>query len=467
MLAGLPTKFGAYVVHVKLATGGMGEVYLATRAGAARGTPPLVLKILLPEYSGDATFVNMFHDEARIGMRLSHPNVAAVHDIGRVAEDHYLVLEYVHGVDLRQLQHRMRLRREGFPTETVLRIGLECLQALDHAHRAKDERGRPLNLVHRDLSPENIMISFDGDVKVLDFGIARAEGRAVVTRAGHVKGKTGYMAPEQAMGEKVDNRTDLYALALCMLELISGERRFPIDGDKFEEVRMARTWTPQPPSTWDKTITPAIDAVMLKALALDRADRYQNADDFLRDLNKALREYKATRRERVEQLPELLLRHFPDRAEPFLHFDEDTGEKLLQVVGMADSVKASATDEGVELVLPSDGGEPPTAPIVAPVTAKPKATSPSRPSVSRPVPLFEDVASDPTMRVVNPDAGAGPTARNPRANQPDAGDGATTRNRVGAAQRGPQAGSGAGALFLPAIVLVCALIALAVWAMRK
>lgn len=467
MLAPLPQRFGAYVVHAKLATGGMGEVFLATRVGAARGTPPLVLKILLPEYAGDATFVGMFHDEARIGMRLSHPNVAAVHDIGRVGDDHYLVLEFVHGVDLRQLQHRMRLAREAFPTETVLRIGLECLQALDHAHRAKDENGRPLHLVHRDLSPENVMVSYDGDVKVLDFGIARAEGRAVVTRAGHVKGKTGYMSPEQATGLTVDGRTDLYALALVMLELISGERRFPIDGDKFEEVRLARTWTPKPPSTWDKSITPAVDAVFLKALEIDREKRYQTADEFLRDLNKALREYRSTLRVRTEALPELVLRHFPDRAEPFLEnskpeapaapagpflaYADDVSSGRLEVLfDEADAKKTGTMD-----ILP-----PPA--VAAPARVKPSPVVPAaNPAEAATIPPDRTDSTAPSARVPAAPPNEDRTLRveNPNVRRP-----APSRRVAPARMATSETPPGLRyAVLVPAVLALLAILAVAGW----
>lgn len=327
-------RFGKYLLHDRIAVGGMGELFLATEVGAARGTPPVVLKILLPEYSADAEYVSMFHDEARIGMQLAHPNVVAVHDLGRVPEGTFLVLEYVHGEDLRSLQYRLEDVGMKFPPETALRIIVEVLHGLDHAHRVKDSRGKSLNLVHRDLSPDNVMISFDGDVKVLDFGIAKADGRATQTQFGMLKGKAQYMSPEQALGQAVDARSDLYAVGLVLLELLTGTRRFTAETDPVQMIRDARTWMPKPPSETNPALPIELDAIVMKAMQQEPARRWQTAEDFASALTRTLRGGGVPRAK--EHLPAMMRRLFPDRAEPF-----------LQAPATAPAKKAAATPRNV------------------------------------------------------------------------------------------------------------------------
>lgn len=294
----------------------MGEVFLATRKGAARGTPPLVLKILLPELHADPSFIAMLHDECRIGMQLAHPNIVGVYDVGVVDEEsHYIALEHVHGVSLRKLQRAFHAANEGFPAVLAVEITVEVLHGLHHAHNAKGPSGKPFNLVHRDLSPENVMLSFDGDTKVLDFGIAKADGRISRTAAGVVKGKAGYMAPEQAKGEPVDARADLYAVGLMLLELLVGQRRFPAKLDPREALQRAKVWTATPPSKAHVEDAP-LDAVVLKALEVSPDKRWANADEFATALFRVLREIR--REQTPESLPAAMHRLFPNMAEPFL-----------------------------------------------------------------------------------------------------------------------------------------------------
>ncbi len=324
------SRFGNYLLHEKLAVGGMGELYLATAVGAAPGTPPCVLKILLEEYLTDPSFVSMFHDEARIGMQLAHANIVGVQDVGRVGEIPYFVLEYVHGENLRRVLRELSERGERLPIELAIRLTIEVLHALDHAHRARDAKGRDLHLVHRDLSPDNVMISFDGDVKVLDFGIAKADGRETKTQFGILKGKAQYMSPEQALGQEVDARTDLYAVGLVLLEMITGERRFAIDAEPVQMIRDARTWVPKGPSESDPRLPVELDAIVLKALLPEPERRWQTADEFASVLTRLLRENKLPRAN--ENLPKLLRRLFPDRAEPFLMVDRGDASETQPAV---------------------------------------------------------------------------------------------------------------------------------------
>lgn len=310
-----PHRFGNYFLHQRLGVGGMGEVFLATRKDASRGTPPLVLKILLPEFGSDSAFVAMLHDECHIGMQLAHPNIVGVYDVGVVGDSHYIALEHVHGVSVRKLQRAFHASGEGFPAVLAGEITVEALHALHHAHRANGRSGKPLNLVHRDLSPENLMVSFDGDTKVLDFGIAKAEGRLSRTRTGVVKGKATYMAPEQAKGDPVDARSDVYAMGLILLELLVGQRRFPAKLPPQEALRRAKTWTATPPSRAHIEDEP-FDEIVMKALEVSPEKRWPTAEAFATALFRVLRDLR--RASAPESLPGALLRLFPDMAEPFL-----------------------------------------------------------------------------------------------------------------------------------------------------
>lgn len=356
----------------------MGELYLATELGASAGTPPCVVKVLLPEYSGAAEFVSMFHDEARIGMQLRHSNIVGVYDLGRIADTPYLTLEYVHGENLRSILYSLNERGERLPVEHAVYVVIEALQGLSYAHEKKDVRGRPLNLVHRDLSPDNVMVTFDGDVKILDFGIAKAEGRATQTQFGILKGKVHYMSPEQALGIEVDARADVYAMGLVLLEILIGERRFEKMHDVVQMIRDARTWTPEPPSKHDPSIPAELDPIILKSLQSASDRRFQSAGELASALGRLHRSGSVPRPR--ESLPALMRRLFPDRAEPFLQVDPSR----RQVQGRnADSTRDPALDDPIpdeqELLgaflsrgsHTSRGGDGPTETVVAVARAMP------------------------------------------------------------------------------------------------
>lgn len=347
-----PLRFGDYILHERLGVGGMGEVFLATRKGASRGTPPLVIKILLPEFGADPSLIAMLHDECRIGKHLAHPNIVAVYEVGVVGESHYIALEHVHGVTLRKLHRAFYVAGERFPPVLAVEIVVEVLHALHHAHRANGPSGKPFNVVHRDLSPENLMISFDGDPKVLDFGIAKAEGRISTTRAGVVKGKAGYMAPEQAKGDPVDARADLYAMGLILLELLTTRRRFSPKLDQREALQRAKTWTAPPPSRFEPDAAP-LDAIVLKALELSPDKRWESAEDFATALFRVVRELR--RNHVPESLPAAMRRLFPDMAEPFLQDVPQAAERTNTArLAHAERSAASAQEKDEPIPLTED-----------------------------------------------------------------------------------------------------------------
>lgn len=303
------SRFGNFVLHERLAVGGMGELFLASHID--RPAQPLALKILLKEFRERADFVSMFRDEARIGMRLAHKNIVGVQEVGDTDGIPWIVMEYVHGENLRSLLRALYMAREPLSPELAVRISIEVLEGLDHAHRARDENGQRLRLVHRDLSPDNILLSYEGEVKILDFGIAKAEGRSTETQFGVLKGKAQYMPPEQANGRAVDARSDLFALGILLLETITGEKRFKTD-DAMAQYAEARGWQPRAPSTKVPGIPPDLDVIVVKATQPEPSRRWQNADEFSSAMTRLLRSNVLPKSR--ESLTALLRRLFPDTA---------------------------------------------------------------------------------------------------------------------------------------------------------
>ena len=227
-------SFGKYEVLARLATGGAASIFLARQPGAAGFHKLVVLKTLLPERACDADFVAMFLDEARLAARLNHPNCVQIYDLGRVRGVYYISMEYIFGETLWNLLTTVTRLRTPLPPAHVASIVASACDGLHHAHELKDTNGRPYNLVHRDVSPQNVMITFEGQTKVVDFGIAKAETGRAPTMAGIVKGKFSYMSPEQITGGEVDRRSDIFSLGIVLFECLASRRLYR--GDTPEEI---------------------------------------------------------------------------------------------------------------------------------------------------------------------------------------------------------------------------------------
>ena len=214
--------FGPYELAERIGVGSLGEVFRAFASGGRA----VALKRLSPSAALDREVTETLHHEAQISRFLDHPGIAKVVDVGDVAGAHYIAYEYVHGRDLRAVADRAHRVGEVLPLEVTLHVVLRICEALAHAHTCCDGEGKPLGVVHRDVSPPNIMLSFDGGVKLLDFGIARTTGRITRTGAGQVRGTVGYISPEQVGGGEIDGRSDVYSLGACLWELCTGRRLF-------------------------------------------------------------------------------------------------------------------------------------------------------------------------------------------------------------------------------------------------
>jgi serine/threonine protein kinase len=271
--------FGRYELLRKLATGGMGQVFLARQKGPVGFQKLLVVKRLLPHLSEDPEFIQMFLDEARIAGLLNHPNIAQIYDLGDVDGVLYIAMEYVHGEAVSQVNVHARQRKGGLPLGLKCRIIADAAAGLGHAHQARTPSGKKLGLIHRDVSPQNVLVGFNGNVKLIDFGVAKAAGKLSQTVVGTIKGKHAYMSPEQARGEELDARSDVYGLGTVFYELLTHQRLFKRDTDlaTLKAVVGARVL---PPSEVVPGIPKSLDAVVMKALARRREERFQSAGDF-------------------------------------------------------------------------------------------------------------------------------------------------------------------------------------------
>jgi serine/threonine-protein kinase len=274
-----PIPFGRYLLHERLAIGGMAEVYLATaREGPAAAQ--YAVKRILPTLAEDREFVGMFLDEARIVAHLDHPAIAPIHELGRVGDRYFIAFEYVPGQDLRALEKRLRRAGERMPVNVAAYVAHRLADALDWAHRARDAEGRELDVVHCDVSPANVLLGWDGGVRLIDFGIAQAAFRAHRERR-LLRGKLGYMTPEGVRGLPVDRRADVFALGTVLWEMLAGEKLFtgPSELALLERVRSADV---PPPSSRNPAVLAGLDAVVLRALAREPEERFSWASE-LRD----------------------------------------------------------------------------------------------------------------------------------------------------------------------------------------
>ncbi|NTX60875.1 protein kinase [Myxococcus sp. CA051A] len=288
-----PQPFGRYTLLSHLATGGMGEIYLARLEGAQGFEKLCVIKKILPQLAEDSDFVERFVGEARTLVRLSHGSIAQVLDMGLHEGEAYMALEYVDGKDLRKVAARVRDRQVPLPLTFILYIMGRVLDALAYAHRKKDDDGEDLKLVHRDISPQNILISYEGEVKVVDFGLAKSRLSAAKTNPSIILGKFLYMSPEQARHQPVDRRSDLYAVGLTLYELIAGKN--PFDGIHPGELMSVVANPKVAPLDNVEPLTPrSVTALVAKALEVDPTQRFQTAEEFRGRLQTCLMEIDAS-----------------------------------------------------------------------------------------------------------------------------------------------------------------------------
>lgn len=286
----MPKRFGKYTLMRKLATGGMAELFLALQKSVAGFEKLIVVKRVLPHLVKDQSFIEMLLSEARIAATLNHPNVAHIYDVGEVNGQFYIAMEHVHGEDLRSLVRQMKKKGvTAFPLEHALAIVLGCCAGLAYAHDKRDLDGEEMGIVHRDVSPQNILVTFTGDVKLVDFGIAKAgRGQMEDTGSGQLKGKVPYMSPEQAQGLNLDSRSDIFSLGIMLFELCTGRRLFRGKNEMETLRRIVEEEYPRPRDL-NPNLSPRLEEIILRALEKNTARRYQSAREMQADLEDYIR----------------------------------------------------------------------------------------------------------------------------------------------------------------------------------
>lgn len=372
-----PHRFGRYIIIDPIAVGGMAEIYRARLSAAKEGPDRvIIIKKVIANLSQNSEFVQMFEAEIKITVGLTHPNIIQIYDYGKVDEQYFMAMEYVEGKNLRQFVKRLADMKSMFSIDMSCYIISQVCHALGYAHAYKDRlTGKPLGIVHRDISPQNVMISYDGATKLFDFGIAKAKSASESTRAGVIKGKPSYLSPEQINGEELDGRCDIFALGIVLWELLTAKRLFVADTD-MGVLRLIQSAKIEPPSTFNPAVPQSLDAIVLKSLARDKNKRYQTAEEFQRDLHKFLYSFnpsfnpsdlsyyaqelfKNEIREDRERLTKFLAMEPVGSGEDFGAAEQGNGKKPALSKKLADGL-ISTTDfnrEMMELVTSGNTGK--------------------------------------------------------------------------------------------------------------
>jgi serine/threonine protein kinase len=304
--AAAATRLGSYEIIRMLARGGMAELFLAQAVGPEGFAKLVVLKKILPKFAANKRFMELFLDEARLAATFDHPHIAHVYDMGTVGGDYFFTMEYIHGQDVRSLMRRATDRNTSMPIEHVVMIAATVAGALHYAHEQRRADGVSLGIVHRDVSPSNILISYDGVVKLVDFGVAKAANSSAKTRTGSIKGKLAYMSPEQASGFAIDRRSDIFSLGIVMWEMVTGSRLYKEEND-LRTIQKVVHSPPPPPTELRPDCPPELERIIMRALAKSADDRFQTAEEVQLALEELAREHKLSRsnialRERIHTL---------------------------------------------------------------------------------------------------------------------------------------------------------------------
>jgi len=284
-----PEKLGRYKLLTLLATGGMAEIYLARQTGIGGFERLVVVKRILPHLAGQERFVEMFFDEARIAAQLNHPNIVQIFDLGQDEDEYFISMEYLEGESLGYLVREARRTGNFLPVDVSAGIVAQVCDGLDYAHKLTDESGKPLNIVHRDVSPHNIIVLFLGSVKLVDFGIAKAASKMHQTRVGTLKGKLTYMPPEQCLAQPVDGRSDIFSLGVVLWELLTRRRLFKRESEA-AMIQAILTDIVPPVRQINPEVTPGLEKVVAKALQRDPEKRFQSAGEMGAAIRDSLRE---------------------------------------------------------------------------------------------------------------------------------------------------------------------------------
>jgi eukaryotic-like serine/threonine-protein kinase len=336
-----PVPFGRYYLLGLIARGGMAEVYRARFVSGERRL--LAVKVMRPQLAREARFIDMFHREGKLAMVLKNRCIVETVEVGQHDGRHFITMEYIGGRDLTQVLRRCQETQQRIPVPHAVYIAARIAEGLHFAHTLAGPDGRPLNIVNRDVSPSNVRMSYDGDVKLLDFGIAQALMK-FTSEIGILKGKFSYMSPEQIRGMPLDQRTDVFSAGIILHEMLTTEKLFRGDTEfaLMEKVRKAEV---APPSNFNRRVTPELDAISLKALSRDVADRYQTAAQLAADLDALIAGYRFDPKELRQFMRQLFRKEYAKEVEDIeLSLDSEPGAS--QSMGAAQPRPATATGVG-------------------------------------------------------------------------------------------------------------------------
>lgn len=383
-------RFGNYFLLKKIATGGMAELYKAKKSGEQGFEKLLAIKLILPHNAANEDFITMLIDEAKVAALLNHQNIVQIYDLGKIEDSYCIVMEYVRGKDLKSVISRGLKTRKRLGVEHACHITSSVLAGLSYAHRKKD-RGQDLKIVHRDISPQNVLISYEGEVKIVDFGIAKAATQSRETKVGLLKGKISYMSPEQARGKPLDMRSDIFSTGIVLYEMLTGKKLFQGDTDlnSLEKVREAKV---EPlPTELNKSIPKELEDITLRALALEPADRYQTASEMDEAIQSFMRKSGYSTGNYLSQYMSELFR---DDIEEELREEEEWDHLIVSSVLEQDTIASSklSTKPGHTKPAPEQKTVP-QKPRTAASTAAPRPQQPAAREQNRGVPAWLKVAA--------------------------------------------------------------------------
>ncbi|MEO6776966.1 MAG: protein kinase [Kofleriaceae bacterium] len=406
------TRLGSYEILRKLARGGMAELFLARTLGPEGFEKLIVLKKILPNFAENPRFVRLFLDEARLAATLDHPHIAHVYDMGKVDGHYFFTMEYIHGQDVRATLRRTARFEQKFPIDHAVLIVHAIAAALHYAHERRKPDGSLLDIVHRDVSPSNVLISYDGAIKLVDFGVAKAATSSVKTRTGTLKGKIAYMSPEQAKGATVDRRSDVFALGIVLWELITTQRLFKGDND-LATIQLIINSRPQPPRELRPECPEELERITLKALSNDPDTRYQTAEELQLDLEELAREL------RLKQSSIALRSHmqelFAEEIQAWNHA-QASGVTLMDHVVSASVVEMTTPVSENEISFLDDDDDDES--LQPPPHGASTATAPQPAQGPRPPPVLDPAMppaqySQPGVPMPMPPSPSGPMTRQP------------------------------------------------------
>ena len=281
-----PVRFGKYLLLEMIANGGVSQLFLGKITGVEGFEKLVAIKMILPHLSGKKELVTAFIEEAKLAALLSHQNIVQIYDSGLMENSYFIAMEYLFGKDLRHILQKAKEKGMPLSLEQALYITSRICSGLDYAHKMTGLQGKPLTIIHRDISPQNILITYPGEVKIVDFGIGKAASQSTVTSNGAIKGKVAYMSPEQASGEKIDHRSDIFSTGILLYEMLTQKRMFT--GDNLEILDKVRNGTFEPAETAVKDLPPKLYTILNKALAKDQEKRYQSCGEMQTEIEECM-----------------------------------------------------------------------------------------------------------------------------------------------------------------------------------